>query len=518
MFITDCQEFFRNRNEADRVAEEKATPSDKQQWENRQKGAKGYPQPGKKGPWVYTWSEVETGGYVRELVDRGDVGAVWEDYRRWNMIFHARSNVWDLCMMFDNPTNPSNDDLDELDDAEEEIGEVMDQWFSTPKAPPSPPDTDLTELAFLYRRYGFLTTEPTTGGDALNWARETVRRIPGLAPMGDDNRLEHLANFNSATLQGRLPDGQSDFSEHSPDNERFPFSTPGLIDHITPVKVPDLGVGLYFLFEPSNYHVRFLIHNPLTVAELGRVQIQPEPAPVVDYLLCNGSQFTVLTSQTENVDADRLHILSFPAHPVGWIATAGDYNHYMSTLKLVLTDRPYVAAAALARGGIAWWITWEVLGLNIDLVLNGPTFTGMATPVQTLESTQWRHAVDEQEWYYLVGGYCILTGLCFAWIPTQPTLTPIAGKGDQTIDTSWWPKVTTWDGCDLDAGCWTPQCERWFTRRLERILGGVETPKNTKTWGKNLRYEKQCKPFVSKAQELTYAFLTNKYPNFSVPL
>jgi hypothetical protein len=516
-FIADCQEFFQKRDAADRAAEANATLSEKQQWENRQNAAKGYHQPGKKGPRVYTWSQVETGGYVRELVDRGDVEAVWENHRRRHMFFNARSNVWDLCTMFNDPAaDHSNDDLDKLDDAEEEIGEAMDQWFPTPKAPPSPPDTDLTELAFLYRRYGFLTVEPTTRGDTPKWQNKTTWRIPGLGPTGDDRRLDHLADFNFAILQRRLPDGHCDLSENSPDNELFPFSTPGLVDRIVPVKVPDLGDGRYFLFEPSDHRVKILVHDPLAVAEMGRAQVQPESAPVVDYLLRNGSRFTVLTSQTENMNADRLHILSFPVRPMGWIATAGDYHHYMSTLKLVLTDRPYVAAAALARGGIAWRITREVLGLDIDLVLNGPTFTGMATSVQVLNSTQWHHSVDEQEWYYLVGGYCVLTGSCFVWIPTRPTLTSTAGKGHQTVDTSWWPKVTTWDGCGLDAGCWTPQCERWFKQRLEKILQGTETPKNTKTWDKNLRYEKESKAFFSNAQELTYTFLTEKYPNFSV--
>ena len=425
-FIADCKEFFRKRDAADRAAEEKATPSEKQQWENRRNAAKGYHQPGKKGPRVYTWTQVETGGYVRELVDRGDVGLVWEDYERRQMFYNARSNVWDLCTAFDDPADPSSNLFDELDDAEEEMGQANDrqaddQWFSTPKAPPSPPDTDLAEIPFLYRRYGFLTTEPTTKVEKPKWENKTVRRIPGLGPKGNDYRLEHLADFNVAILQGRLPDGHSDFSENSPDNERFSPSTPGLIDRIVPVKVPNLGDGRCFLFEPNNYHVKVLILDPLTVAEMGRVQVQPEPAPVVDYLLRNGSKFVILTGQTENMDADRLHILSFPTRPMGWVATASDYHHYVSTLKLVLTDRPYLAAAALARGGIAWRITREVLGLDIDLVLNGPTFTGMATPVQVLESTQWRHEVDEQEWYYLVGGYCVLTGSCFVWIPTGPT-------------------------------------------------------------------------------------------------
>jgi len=271
------------------------------------------------------------------------------------MFFNPHSNVWDLCTLLDDPADHPPDNLDDLDNAEEEIGDVVDLWFMTPKAPPSPPDTDLMELVFLYHCYGFLTTEPTTRvATPKKWMSHNVQRIPGLAPTGNDFRLEYLAEFHFTISQGHLPHGHSDFSEDSPENECFPFSTSGIINCIIPVKVPDLSDGHFFLFKPNNCHVQILIHDSLTVAEMGRVHVQPKLALVVDYLLRNGSQFTVLTSQTENLDADRLHILSFPARPMGWVATAADYNHYMSTLKLILKDCPYVAAAALACGGIAW--------------------------------------------------------------------------------------------------------------------------------------------------------------------
>ena len=335
MLVTDCQEFFRKRDVADQAAEAKATPSEKQQWENRRSTAKGYHQPGKKGQRVYTWSKAENGGYIRELVDRGDVGTVWEDYRRQHMFFHARSNVWDLCNLLDDPVDRLMDHLDELDDAEEgiEMGDVTDQWFWTPEAPPPPPDTDLTELGFLYRRYGFLTSEPITtiGGLKPKWTNQTLRRIPGLGPTGEDYRLEHLADFIFATLQGCVPDGYCDLSENSPDNEIFPFSTPGLVDRIVLVNLPDFGDNRFFVFESSDSDVKILIHDVLAVAEMGRAQVQPELAPVVDYLLRNGSPFTVLTSKIEHMNVKNLHILSFPMRSTGWVATASDYNHYIST-------------------------------------------------------------------------------------------------------------------------------------------------------------------------------------------
>ena len=103
-FFSDWQEFFKKRDIADRLAEEAATPSEKQQWENRRQSAKGCHQPGRKGPRVYTWREV-AGGHLRELVDRGDVGSVWEDYRRREMCYNARSNTWDLCPMMGGPAD-----------------------------------------------------------------------------------------------------------------------------------------------------------------------------------------------------------------------------------------------------------------------------------------------------------------------------------------------------------------------------------------------------------------------------
>jgi len=412
-FIVDPEEFFRKRNEADVAAAATATLSEKQQWENRQQAAARYQQPGRKGPRVYTWREGEAGGYIRELVDRGDVGVVWEDCPRQQMFFHPRSNVWDLCAILGDPEDDSDPNFDGLDAAEEQIGEVQDQWISALEVPAPPPDTDLSELTFLYRRYGFLTVEPTTTGATPKWPFTKVRRIPGLTPKGDDNRLEDLAGFISIILQRRLPGGHCDFSADSPDNERFAPPTGGVINHITPVSVPELGNALFYMLNPPDGRIRLLVHDPLTIAEMGRMQVQLGSAPVIDYLLRNGSKFTVLAGQTEDIDPTNLHILPFSARPQGWVATVTDFHFYMSMLRLLFRDRPYVAAAALARGGIAWRITREVLGLDIDLILNGPVFTDMARSAEVLGSTQWSHAVDEGEWYYLVGGYCILTGLFF---------------------------------------------------------------------------------------------------------
>ena len=140
---------------------------------------------------------------------------------------------------------------------------------------------------------------------------------------------------------------------------------------------------------------------------------KPKSEAVINYLLRNSSWFTVLAGCTEHIHPTNLHKLSFSIRTGSWVADVEDYQLYMSRLKSFLTDCPYVAAAALTHGGIAWQITLEVLGLDIDLTINGTTFTKKATPIQVMGSTQWCHAVDKDEWYYLVGGYSILTGKLF---------------------------------------------------------------------------------------------------------
>ena len=426
MFITDWQEFFRKLNEDDQLAESVATLSEKQQWENRQRAAAGYHQPGAKGPRVFTWRE-ESGGYIREQVDRKDVGAVWEGYLRREMVFNARSNMWDLCPMISGRCAGGDDrdlevlddrdleELDELDAAEDALGELQDRWFLEPTVPAPPPNTDLTELGFLFRRYGFSSIEPyAVQDDPPMWDNnETMRRIPGLQSTGENKHLDHLPVFISAILQGRLPRGHCDLSEDSPDNERFPFSTWGLIDQVERVQVPSLSDAPLFMFEPRDGRVKVLVHDILTVAEMGRVGLEIKLKSVIDYLLRNGSRFTVLASHPQYIDPNNTYPLSLSIRLPGWVADVTDYHLYMSRLKVFLTDRPYVAAAALARGGIAWRITREVLGLDIDLILNDTAFTGQAMAIEAVGSTWWCHAVDVREWFYLVGGYSVLTGTSF---------------------------------------------------------------------------------------------------------
>ena len=83
------------------------------------------------------------------------------------------------------------------------------------------------------------------------------------------------------------------------------------------------------------------------------------------------------------------------------------------------------------------------------------------------------------------------------------------GKGEQTRDISWWPKVHTWEGSGIDVGCWTPMCEQWFQKRLQSIKSGEGRVFSSKVWSKNLKYAKQKQGFYTGAKKIGEDFIIN---------
>ena len=124
-----------------------------------------------------------------------------------------------------------DDRMDELSDDEDAIWETSDRWLLEPQTPAQAPDEDTTDLAFLYRRYGFLTVEPITQPDnLLQLTKPSMQRITGLKADGLDEGLEHINAFITSVLRGQLPDGHCDLTPTSPDNEQFSLSSWGVLD------------------------------------------------------------------------------------------------------------------------------------------------------------------------------------------------------------------------------------------------------------------------------------------------
>jgi hypothetical protein len=118
-----------------------------------------------------------------------------------------------------------------------------------------------------------------------------------------------------------------------------------------------------------------------------------------------------LYPQTRPLDTTHFSILTFPIRPESWKANVEDYQTYTSRLKTFFLERPYLVAAAFSRGGIAWRIAREVLGIEMSVEAVLGTFPSEGSSVNTNRGVYWFHKVDEGEWFYLVGGYEVLTGL-----------------------------------------------------------------------------------------------------------
>ena len=108
--------------------------------------------------------------------------------------------------------------------------------------------------------------------------------------------------------------------------------------------------------------------------------------------------------------------------------------------------------------------------------------------------------------------------MVFLFLPGGPHNTNSqVGKGHQTRDISWWPKVATWEGSGIDVGCWTPMCERWFQKRMEGIRQSGKAPYSSSTWKKSLTYERGLTvKFFANAKNIGRDFLRNecRIPDF----
>ena len=86
------------------------------------------------------------------------------------------------------------------------------------------------------------------------------------------------------------------------------------------------------------------------------------------------------------------------------------------------------------------------------------------------------------------------------------------GNGIQSMDLSWWPKISAWDGSIYDVGCWSPASEAWFQNRLANIEDNKAWPIQAGKWVKNIRKEAK---FYDGFNGLGCRFLQDKYDDFA---
>lgn len=405
------KDFFLKRDEKHRQEVEAASDEVKRGWDSRAENAKKFHAPGKGGAKVYEWESCDSGGFFRILQTRAEAADSWEHYYKEALVFSPKHNTWDYCPFMWGPAveNGSPDDEDD-----EDGGQVMECWYAEPDVPVTLPEDTLSPLEFLYRRYGFLAVEPTTPPETiLPFDRATAHRIVGLEVQDSGERLDHLNSFITSILQGQVPAGHCDLSSSAPTNEMLPPSSrTSITNTVFQSGFPELSDGpIFTLVNSANDLQLLLVHDPLSVLQMVRAETQSQLDSQVQHLLRNGCRFTLLYPHTRSLDTPRFDILTFPLRDRNWKATTEDYKAYMSRLKTFFLERPYVAAAAYSRGGIAWRIVREVLGIegSADAVLS--YYPDQGSSVQTPRGLYWFHGLDEGEWFYLVGGYELATGL-----------------------------------------------------------------------------------------------------------
>lgn len=502
------QRFFEDCDRADAQYLQVATEVQKVSWESKTRNAKGFPQPGRRGAPVYVWEECDSGGFFRILQTRHRVAEDWGAYFRQALIFRARTNSWDYVPFVWGPAveTGSPDDLD--DDRDNDDGHIMEHWYYTERVlPKTLQDANPEPLEFLYHRYGFLAIEPTAPPVVAPVADgSTALRIAGLDPETSGKPPVHLKVFINKIIQREFPAGCCDLCSTSPPDQAFAGKT--LIhDTVFFWQSPDLSDEVLFVFLniPNNSPL-LIVHEALSVLQLVRVGTQMELRSQLQFLVLNGSRFTLLYPNAQRLSPLAFYPLTFPIRDAGWSPDAEDYRAYTLRVKTFFEERPHLLAAALSRGGIAWRITLEVLGIeeSVDKILD--TYPDQRSPVSTSRGIYWSHKPDEGDWFYLVGGYEVLTGLC-TFFGEQNYTYGCAGYGDQRLDLSWWPKVTTWEASGINVGCWTPLCEHWFKKCADALRSGKARPYTSTQWGKNLRYEKKGKAFFSNIKNIGRDFL-----------
>ena len=105
--------FFERRSRENAEKEKIESKGDKKDRLNRARANKNHQEPGRRGPRVYHWEEVD-GFRIRTLWTRGETGMSFGTYKNSQRIYDAFSNTWDCCSEFE--FSPGDEDEMDSDD------------------------------------------------------------------------------------------------------------------------------------------------------------------------------------------------------------------------------------------------------------------------------------------------------------------------------------------------------------------------------------------------------------------
>ncbi|KAJ7288024.1 hypothetical protein C8J57DRAFT_1047354 [Mycena rebaudengoi] len=167
--------------------------------------------------------------------------------------------------------------------------------------------------------------------------------------------------------------------------------------------------------------------------------------------------------------------------PAGFKPSKVDYAEY-EQLRDQFLRSPRGRAARLA-GGILGRLARDVV--SDEEVCLGPSTEVLSTGVRlwdgTGPTTYWDDVLTEQEVDLICGVYEVATG-------------------KQKTHISWWPRPRAWLTSGIYTGWWSPDCERWYQRRLEAIGSDSAKPSPQTKWKSHIKFFQEAR-LVAQANE-----------------
>jgi len=132
------EQFFARRHKRDQAVKAKETPLERQKRLSREQAQQSRPYPGKKGPAVFCWDDVN-GFRIRTPIPRQKVENIWNNWSNSQKIYNAIDNCWDCCVIFAINSLPGEPDSSDTDsDSDLDLPCVC----ISPQPPPAPNSRD----------------------------------------------------------------------------------------------------------------------------------------------------------------------------------------------------------------------------------------------------------------------------------------------------------------------------------------------------------------------------------------
>ncbi|SJL14594.1 uncharacterized protein ARMOST_18057 [Armillaria ostoyae] len=170
-----------------------------------------------------------------------------------------------------------------------------------------------------------------------------------------------------------------------------------------------------------------------------------------------------------------------------------DFANYVERRRQLFSNSE-VVRAALKHGGLIWRLAMEEASEECVTSGHSPRATETGACLRTTEGEAlWDEMLTEDQIDVICGVYKVeREGNC---------------GGELTEHVSWFPKDTSWRGCGLDVGFWSPDAESWYQRRLARYIGGDFKCENQTEWRKSLKLWRDAPKVAEGLEKVSQSFL-----------